>query len=136
MDEFKQALNEVLDRDKGHAFDYQESQGYFPLREALIEYVKEYNIFADIDSLQIISGAQQGIDIIAKALLNYGDAVIIESPSYTGAIASFKSRGAKIIDIKLLEDGIDIEDLDKKIRIFKPKFLYLMPNFQNPTGIS
>ncbi len=136
VEDFKQALNEVLDRDKGHAFDYQESQGYFPLRKALIEYVEEYNIFANIDSIQIISGAQQGIDIIAKALLNYDDAVIIESPSYTGAIASFKSRGAKIIDVKLLDDGIDIEDLDKKIRIFKPKFLYLMPNFQNPTGIS
>ncbi|MDI9476995.1 MAG: PLP-dependent aminotransferase family protein [Natronincolaceae bacterium] len=134
--DFKQALNEVLDRDGGHAFDYQESRGYFPLRKALIEYVEEYNIFANIDSIQIISGAQQGIDIAAKALLNYDDVVIIESPSYTGAIASFKSRGAKIIDVKLLDDGIDIEDLDKKIRIFKPKFLYLMPNFQNPTGIS
>ncbi len=134
--EFKRALNEVLDRDGGHAFDYQESRGYFPLRKALIEYVEEYNILASIDSIQIISGAQQGIDIAAKALLNYDDVVIIESPSYTGAIASFKSRGAKIIDVKLLDDGIDIEELDKKIRIFKPKFLYLMPNFQNPTGIS
>ncbi|MFW5647972.1 MAG: PLP-dependent aminotransferase family protein [Candidatus Alkaliphilus sp. MAG34] len=136
VDDFKQALNEVLDRDRGHAFDYQESQGYFPLREALIKYVQEYNIFANVESIQIISGAQQGIDIIAKALLNYDDAVIIESPSYTGAIASFKSRGAQIVDVKLLDDGIDIEDLDRKIRIFKPKFLYLMPNFQNPTGIS
>lgn len=136
VDDFKRALNEVLDRDGGHAFDYQESRGYFPLRKALMGYVKEYNISANIDSIQIISGAQQGIDIIAKALLNYDDVVIIESPSYTGAIASFKSRGAKIIDVKLSDDGIDIEELDKKIRIFKPKFLYLMPNFQNPTGIS
>lgn len=134
--DFKQALNEVLDRDKGHAFDYQESQGYFPLRQALTEYVREYNIFTSVDNVQVISGAQQGIDIIAKALLNYGDAVIIENPSYTGAIASFKSRGAKIIDVNLLDDGIDMEDLEKKIRIFEPKFLYLMPNFQNPTGIS
>lgn len=136
VDDFKSALNQVLDRDKGRAFDYQESQGYLPLREALIEYVKEYNIYSNIESIQVISGAQQGIDIIAKALLNYGDTVIVENPSYTGAIASFKSRGAKIIDVKLLEDGIDIEDLEKKIRIFQPKFLYLMPNFQNPTGIS
>ncbi|MBU5675610.1 PLP-dependent aminotransferase family protein [Alkaliphilus sp. MSJ-5] len=136
VDDFKEVLNEVLDRDKGHAFDYQESQGYLPLREALIKYVREYNIFADINSLQIISGAQQGIDIIAKALLNYGDTVIVENPSYTGAIASFKSRGAKIIDVNLIDDGIDIDDLERKIRIFRPRFLYLMPNFQNPTGIS
>lgn len=136
VDHFKQALNEALDRDKGRVFDYQESQGYLPLRKALVEYIKEYNILTDVDNLQVISGAQQGIDIIAKALLNYGDLVIVESPSYAGAIASFRSRGAKIIDVNLLEDGIDIEDLEKKIRIFKPKFIYLMPNFQNPTGIS
>lgn len=136
VDDFKIVLNEVLERDKGNAFDYQESQGYLPLRKALVQYVEEYNIFADVNSLQIISGAQQGIDIIAKALLNYGDAVIVENPSYTGAIASFKSRGAKIIGVNLLEDGIDIEDLERKIRIFQPKFIYLMPNFQNPTGIS
>ncbi len=136
VDDFKKALNEVLDRDKGHAFDYHESRGYFPLRKVLTKYVKEYNISTNIDSVQIISGAQQGIDIIAKALLDYNDSVIIESPSYTGAIASFKSRGAKIVDVELLDDGIDIDDLDKKIRVFKPKFLYLMPNFQNPTGVS
>lgn len=136
VEDFKKALNDILDRDKGYAFDYQESQGYLPLRKALIKYVREYNIFADINSLQVISGAQQGIDIIAKALLNYGDTVIVENPSYTGAIASFRSRGAKIINVDLLEDGIDIDDLEKKIRIFQPKFVYLMPNFQNPTGIS
>lgn len=136
VEDFKKALNEVLDRDKGNAFDYQEIQGYLPLREKLIAYVRRYHIEADINTLQIISGAQQGIDIIAKALLNYGDSVIVESPSYTGAMASFKSRGAKIIDVNMLSDGIDIEDLERKIRIFQPKFLYLMPNFQNPTGIS
>jgi len=136
VEDFKRALNEVLDRDKGNAFDYQDSQGYLPLREALIKYVREYNISADINSLQVISGAQQGIDIISKALLNYGDSVIVENPSYTGAIASFRSRGAKIIDVDLLSDGIDIDDLERKIRIFQPKFIYLMPNFQNPTGIS
>ncbi len=136
VEDFKNALNEVLDRDKGNAFDYQESQGYLPLREVLIQYIRESNILVNINSLQVISGAQQGIDIIAKALLNYGDPVIVESPSYTGAIASFRSRGAKIIDVDLLEDGIDVDDLERKIRIFQPKFIYLMPNFQNPTGIS
>ncbi|ABW18729.1 MocR-like pyridoxine biosynthesis transcription factor PdxR [Alkaliphilus oremlandii] len=136
VEDFKKAINEVLDRDKGNAFDYQEIQGYLPLREKLIAYVRRYDIVADINILQVISGAQQGIDIIAKALLNYGDSVIVESPSYTGAMASFKSRGAKIIDVNMLSDGVDIEDLERKIRIFQPKFLYLMPNFQNPTGIS
>ncbi|SDK21717.1 MocR-like pyridoxine biosynthesis transcription factor PdxR [Natronincola ferrireducens] len=136
VDDFKQVLNEVLDRDKGLAFGYQESQGYYPLRCALNEYIDNYNIHAEVDNIQIISGAQQGIDIIAKGLLNYGDYVMIESPSYTGAMAVFQSRGAKIIDIPLEEDGLNLLDLEKKIATYQPKFLYIMPNFQNPTGIS
>ncbi|AOY76643.1 PLP-dependent aminotransferase family protein [Clostridium formicaceticum] len=136
VDDFKEVLNEVLDRDKGSAFGYQESQGYYPLRLALKEYIDNYNIITDINNIQIISGAQQGIDIIAKGLLNYGDYVMIEGPSYRGAMAVFESRGAKIIDIPLEKDGLNLQDLEKKIIAYQPKFLYMMPNFQNPTGIS
>ncbi|KAB3530352.1 PLP-dependent aminotransferase family protein [Alkaliphilus pronyensis] len=136
VEDFKRVLNEVLDRDKGHAFDYQEGKGYYPLRSVLNKYIKHYGIEADTESIQIISGAQQGIDIISKALINYGDYVVIESPSYTGAMAAFHSRGAKIIDIPLQKDGLDLETLEKKIKIYKPRFIYVMPNFQNPTGIS
>lgn len=136
VDDFKRMLNRVLDRDRGNAFGYQESQGFYPLRRALQEYIRHYEIYADIDSIQIISGAQQGIDIISKGLLSYGDYVIMESPSYTGAMAAFRSRGAKIIDIPLEEDGLHLEILEKKIASYRPKLLYVMPNFQNPTGIS
>lgn len=136
IDDFKEVLNEVLDRDKGAAFGYQESQGYYPLRIALKKYISHYNIHTEIDNIHIISGAQQGIDIIAKGILNYGDTVLIESPSYTGAMAVFQSRGAKIIDIALEEDGLILQDLEKKVIHYQPKLLYIMPNFQNPTGIS
>ncbi|SET69393.1 transcriptional regulator, GntR family [Natronincola peptidivorans] len=136
VDDFKKVLNEVLDRDKGLAFGYQESQGYYPLRVALKEYISIYDIHTEENNIQIISGAQQGIDIIAKGMLNYGDYVLIESPSYTGAMAVFQSRGAKIIDIPLEDDGLNLESLEKKIITYQPKFLYIMPNFQNPTGIS
>ncbi|MCC5912148.1 MAG: PLP-dependent aminotransferase family protein [Clostridiaceae bacterium] len=136
VEDFKEVLNEVLERDKGDAFGYQEGQGYYPLRKTLKEYISYYGVYTDVNNIQIISGAQQGIDIIAKGLVNYGDYVMIESPSYTGAMAVFQSRGAKIIDIPLKEDGLDLESLEKKILTYKPKFLYLMPNFQNPTGIS
>ncbi|AKL94900.1 transcriptional regulator GntR family [Clostridium aceticum] len=136
VDDFKKVLNEVLDRDKGSAFGYQESQGYYPLRVAIKEYVATYKIVTEISNIQIISGAQQGIDIIAKGLLNHGDYVMIEGPSYRGAMAVFESRGAKIIDIPLEKDGLSLQDLEKKIIAYQPKFLYIMPNFQNPTGIS
>ncbi|PAB59199.1 MocR-like pyridoxine biosynthesis transcription factor PdxR [Anaeromicrobium sediminis] len=136
VEAFKVLLNEVLDRDKGEVFGYQESQGYFPLRESLTKYLKNYNIETKPENVQIISGAQQGIDVIAKALVEYNDRVIVESPTYTGAIGTFRSRGAQIISIPILEDGIDIKKLEESVRVNKPKLIYLMPNFQNPTGYS
>lgn len=86
--------------------------------------------------MQIISGAQQGIDIVCKGIINYSDIVFVEEPTYNGAIEVFKSRGAKIISIPMLDDGIDIGILKLKLDKIKPKLMYVMPNFQNPTGIS
>ncbi len=134
--DFKNVLVELLDRDGGHAFGYQDSKGYYPLREAIVDYLKPYHINTSMEKIQIISGAQQGIDIIAKALLNHGDTVIVESPTYTGAIATFKSRGVNIVGVPILKDGIDFNILDENIKRYSPKLIYTMPNFQNPTGYS
>ncbi|WP_427338735.1 PLP-dependent aminotransferase family protein [Caloranaerobacter sp. DY30410] len=134
VEDFKYVINLVLDRDKGNAFKYQESQGYYPLRETIKNYLSNYMINCDISNIQIISGAQQGIDILSKALIDYGDIVFTESPTYTGAIAAFKSRAAKIIEIPIKKDGIDLTYLEDKLKSFRPKFIYVMPNFQNPTG--
>ncbi|MEG0611885.1 MAG: PLP-dependent aminotransferase family protein [Clostridium sp.] len=134
---FKSALNEVLDRDKGYAFGYQESNGYEPLRESLCDYfLRESNIIATPGSIQIVSGAQQGIDIIGKAILKPGDYVITENPTYTGATAVFKSRGANIIGVPIENDGINTKILEANIKLYKPKLIYVMTQFQNPTTIS
>ena len=137
IEDIKLAINEVLDRDKGMAFSYQQSQGYFPLRKAIKDYLsKESKIKTSEDNIQIISGAQQGIDILSKALIDYGDIVFTEDPTYSGALAVFKSRSARVISIDMESDGIDTIDLENKLRSFKPRFIYVMPNFQNPTGYS
>ncbi|MTI67787.1 MAG: PLP-dependent aminotransferase family protein [Firmicutes bacterium] len=136
VEEFKLVLNDVLDRDKGNAFGYQEIQGYSDLRNSIKNYINKYGINTKKDSIQIVSGAQQGIDIISKTLIDYGDIVFTESPTYTGAIAAFKSRSARIIEVPILNDGIDIKTLENKLLNFRPKFIYVMPNFQNPTGYS
>lgn len=73
---------------------------------------------------------------MARAILKHGDIVFVENPTYPGAIAAFRSCGAKIIDIKLTKEGIDLVDLENKLRKFRPKLIYVMPNIQNPTGIS
>lgn len=136
IDDFKNILMEVLDRDQGNAFSYQDSQGYYPLRKAFAQYLKRLGIKAQAENVQIISGAQQGIDIVAKSLLNFGDYVFTENPTYPGAIAAFRSRGAKIVEIDMQDDGINIVDLENKIRSFRPKLIYVMANLQNPTGFS
>ncbi len=133
---FKRLLNKVLDRDKGYAFGYQKSQGYLPLRRSIADYNQQQGIKTAAEHIQIVSGAQQGIDILAKALLDYGATVFTESPSYPGAISVFKSRKANIVEIPIAEDGLNIEVLREKLAKNKPEILYLMSSFQNPTGYS
>lgn len=136
VEHFKALINEVLDRDGGYAFEYQDGRGYPPLRAVLAQYVAENGINGDQDDIQVISGAQQGIDILAKALLSFGDAVVMEAPSYTGAIAAFRSRNAHIIEMPLKNDGMDIDMLEKCLKAYKPRLIYVMTDFHNPTGIS
>ena len=134
--DFKRVINEVLDRDGGYAFGYQDGQGYYPLRQAMAGYLTQCGIRTSADDVHTISGAQQGIDIVAKAVLSFGDYVLVERPTYAGAIGAFRSRGAKIIDAPMTEDGIDMDAVEDVLRRFRPKLIYVMPNIQNPTGYS
>lgn len=136
VENFKIVLDEVLDRDMGNAFGYQESQGFYPLRESIAGVLQNANINVNAENIQIISGAQQGIDIISKALLRQGDCVITESPTYTGAIAVFRSREAQVADVEMKEDGPDLDILEYYLKRHKPRLIYTIPSFQNPTGYS
>ncbi|WP_350344770.1 PLP-dependent aminotransferase family protein [Proteinivorax tanatarense] len=131
---FKELINQVLDRDGGYAFNYQEEGGYLPLRQSLSSMLSNYKIYATSQEISIITGGQQGIDIVATALLEKDDYVIIESPSYPGAVASFNSRGANIIEVPIRKSGIDLIQLEKTLAQYNPKLMYLMPDFQSPTG--
>lgn len=134
--DFKKSLNYVLDRDLGEAFGYQEAKGYFPLRESICEYLKSVHVDTHPEAIQIISGAQQGLDIVAKSLLNYNDVVIVEAPTYSGALATFRSRGVKIIEVPMLIDGVNVKKLEALIKRYKPKLMFTMTHCQNPTGYS
>lgn len=136
IEDYKKAINMALERDGSTIFDYDEGKGSKELREEISKYLRERQINTDKENIQIISGAQQGIDIVCKGLINYSDVVFVEEPTYNGALEVFKSRGAKVISIPMLDDGIDIGILKLKLEKIKPKLMYVMPNFQNPTGIS
>lgn len=137
VEDFKNALLMAMEEEGPAIFDYDEGLGFPPLRKKLCSCLKEYSkIDTTPDRIQIISGAQQGIDIIGKSILGYGDVVFVEEPTYNGALDSFKSRGIKVIGIPMLNDGIDLGIMKVKLEKIRPKMFYTMPNFQNPTGIS
>lgn len=137
IDNFKKTLMGVLDRDGGHAFLYPEVTGYEPLRESISKFlVDNYETRVNKDNILITAGGQQGLDIIAKTLISPGDYILVENPTYSAALSAFKSRGAKIIGVPMLENGIDIDVLKSYINRYRPKFIYIMTNFQSPTTYS
>lgn len=136
INDFKKAIDIALKEDGASVFEYDDGLGFYELRLELKEYLKSKNINTSEDKIQIISGAQQGIDIVCKTLVDYGDIIFTEEPTYNGAIDIFSNKGAKIIQIPMLNDGIDIGVLKLKLEKIKPKLIYIMSNYQNPTGIS
>ena len=135
VEDFKEAINKVLDRDKGEAFTYQKSQGYYPLRESIQSYFNKNGMSIPVNEIQIVSGAQQAIDLLVKIFLDYGDSVLIEEPTYPGAISAFKSRAAEIDTLPTMEDGVDLDLLEDKLSRKNYRLLFTMTSFQNPTGI-
>jgi len=135
--QFKEILHEVLDRDAGWAFEYQSSAGWQPFRETLSEYAKDVlHISSDPQSVWVVSGAQQGIDLTAKSLLHNGDRVILEAPTYRGALGAFWSRGADTIALELHPHGMDMTILEERLAQTKPRLLYIQSRFQTPTTYS
>lgn len=120
------------------ALQYGVTEGYTPLREHLKEYMaKKHHVGTQDDDILITSGATQVMDLLTKTLLNEGDTVLCESPSFIGSLNAFRSYRAKLVGIPVEEDGIDTKKLEEALNTEKNvKYLYTIPNFQNPTGIT
>lgn len=134
--DFKYAINQVLERDQGEAFSYQKSQGFLPLRKSIKKYFTKRGIVSSLNQIQVVSGAQQAIDIISKILLDYKDRIIVEDPTYFGALQAFNSRKADIKSVKMEQDGADLLEMESYLKKNKIKFFFTMQNFQNPTGVN
>ncbi|MEG0300205.1 MAG: PLP-dependent aminotransferase family protein [Cetobacterium sp.] len=134
--EIKKAINYILDRDLELSLINEGPFGNLELRTSIQENLYKQNIITDIESIQILSGAQHGIDLISKTLAFAKDYVAIENPTYLGALNSFKKLNLNIKKISLESDGINISELKKILLKFPIKFLYIMPNFQTPTGVT
>ncbi|VYU03864.1 aminotransferase class I/II-fold pyridoxal phosphate-dependent enzyme [Clostridium tertium] len=132
--EFKDVLNEVLDRDGANALIAKEALGYDNLRETINKSFWKDEL--DLSNILIVSGAQQGIDIASKAIVNINDNVIVEKPTYGGAISVFKWRRANIFEVDLEIDGVDIVAFEEILKKNKISCFFTMSYFHNPTGVS
>lgn len=135
-DKIAEISSELLRDDPILALQYSVTEGYTPLRDYLKGWMKSRNCFnADIDDLIVTSGAQQANELACKVLLNEGDTLICESPSFIGSLNAFRSYNVNLVGVELEEDGISIEKLEAALKAnSNVKLLYLIPNFQNPTG--
>ncbi len=129
---FAKVLAEVA-RD-GALLAYGSPFGYRPLRETLAARLERRGVPAEADSLLIVNGAQQGLDLITRALVDPGDAVGVESPSYSGALSLLRAHGARLLGVPLDAEGPEPGALRAALAE-RPKFLYTIPDFQNPTGL-
>lgn len=120
------------------ALQYAVTEGYGPLREHLTAYMKQkHNVGREFDQILITAGAQQAMDLATKSLCNEGDTVLCESPSFIGSLNAFRSYGLKLRGIPMQDDGMDLEALEQAMKSEKrARFLYTIPNFQNPSGIT
>ncbi len=134
VDEIKEIADKVLTCHGAEILQYGGTEGYRPLIESAGEYVRRDGVTATPDQTLIVSGGQQGIDLTFKAFINKGDRVLVENPTYLAALHILKTYEGEAIGVDSDFDGINIVDLAKKIVLYSPKILYLVPNFSNPTG--
>ena len=137
--ELRDICAELLTGRDTNTLQYGPTRGHAPLLEAIGGILRERDIHASLEELLITSGSQQGIDLIARVMVNPGDVVLVELPTFTGAIAAFRNMQADLAGVRQDVDGINLEHLDAVWQRERGagktvKLLYVVPNFQNPTG--
>lgn len=136
VDDIRRIAADILASKPVEALQYGITEGYYPLRERILKYMKQkHSIGGEGDGIIITSGATQVMDIVTRAFVNEGDAVICENPSFIGSLNCFRSHGAKLIGVETQSDGMNIQSLEDALKKEKKaKFIYIIPNFQNPSG--
>lgn len=136
IEEMKEVTLKVLDEDGQKALQYAPTDGFLPLREKIVERLNRLGIEGiSAKNILLTSGSQQGLDFSGKIFLDPGDVVICERPSYLGAINAFKAYECRFVDIPMDDDGMIMEKLEKALQAnTRVKFIYVIPDFQNPTG--
>ena len=130
---FREACAKVLEKQSQVALQYGATEGYEPLRELIARHIARYGIKAKTENVLITSGSQQALDLIGKLFVNSGDRLLVEAPTYLGALQAFNVYGADYLSVPSDHDGLRTDLLKAPLRS-GPKFMYVLPNFQNPGG--
>jgi len=141
VSELKTIISEVMDNEAHVALQYGATEGDNLLRTMLVNRYRKQGVEVSLENVIVTTASQQGLDLIAKILIDRGDYVIVGLPSYLGGLSAFNSYGANLIGIPMDEEGEDPNILEAKLKELqgmgkKPKFIYLIPDFQNPAGVT
>lgn len=141
IEDLKAIVCDIMNEDAAAALQYDATEGLKELREILVEKYQQEGVDCTIDNLIITTASQQGLDLLGKIFINKGDKVICGLPSYLGGISAFASYGAEMVGVPMDEHGMSAKLLQEKLEELqqqgeKPKFIYIIPDFQNPAGIT
>jgi DNA-binding transcriptional MocR family regulator len=138
LEKIKEISRRLIEEEGEAAFQYGPSEGIWELREKIAELLQSEGIHVHGDDLIITDGAQQALDLLGKIFLDEGSTVVVEAPSYVGALNAFLAYEANVCGIPLDEEGLLIEELEERLKKRKnpPRFIYTIPNFQNPAGVT
>jgi 2-aminoadipate transaminase len=135
VEEFKAASDRILTQSPTAALQYSTSEGYSPLREMIARQMDKYGMKLGLDNILITTGSQQSLDLVSKLLLNNADRILVENPTFLGALQVFGIFGARYVTVPIDDDGLQTDLLPEAFRS-GPKFMYVIPTFQNPGGVT
>lgn len=133
-EDIRKSLQAVMRRDGIAALDYGEHNGYGPLRESIAHILASQGIQTQPENILITAGSQQALSLVSQLLLDPGDVILVESPTYSGALDLFRALGFKVVGISMDAQGMQVENLERLLQQHHPKLIYTIPNFHNPTG--
>jgi 2-aminoadipate transaminase len=132
-----EAVRGVLDEHGANALQYGGGQGHVELRQRLVALMSEEAVEADVDEVVVTTGAQQALDLVGKIFIDPGDSIAVEAPAYVGALSAFSVYQPRFLTIEIDDEGMIVDRLEEAlVRGERPKFVYTVPNFANPAGVT
>ena len=135
VDEIREIADKVLSENGAEILQYGGTEGYIPLREVILEkLIPKKGFSAKMDEILITAGSTQAMDLLSKVFINPGDTILVEAPTFLGAIQTYNAYEANVVPVPMDDNGMMTDALEELIKKHNPKLIYCIPNFQNPSG--